>query len=57
MRKLIILLLVILNVSAISYAQKPKKLNSTEIYESIKKLNFLGTVLYVAAHPDDENKD
>ena len=21
----------------------------------IQKLNFLGTVLYIAAHPDDEN--
>ena len=29
--------------------------SSTEIYKKIKKLNFLGSVLYVAAHPDDEN--
>ena len=36
-------------------AQAPKKLSSDEIYRSIKKLNFLGSVLYVAAHPDDEN--
>lgn len=36
-------------------AQQPKKPNSSEIYESIKKLNFLGSVLYIAAHPDDEN--
>ncbi|MEZ4803470.1 MAG: PIG-L family deacetylase [Gelidibacter sp.] len=36
-------------------AQQPKKPNSSEIYESIKKLNFLGSVLYLAAHPDDEN--
>lgn len=36
-------------------AQQPKKPTSSEIYESIKKLNFLGSVLYVAAHPDDEN--
>ncbi|RZS90667.1 PIG-L family deacetylase [Aquimarina brevivitae] len=36
-------------------AQKPKKPNSAEIYQSIKKLNFLGSVLYIAAHPDDEN--
>ncbi len=36
-------------------AQKPKTPSSTEIYESIQKLNFLGTVLYIAAHPDDEN--
>lgn len=36
-------------------AQKPQKLSSGEIYEQIQKLNFLGSVLYVAAHPDDEN--
>ena len=29
--------------------------NSAEIYEDIEKLNVLGTVLYLAAHPDDEN--
>jgi len=38
-----------------SYSQAPKKLNSSEIFESIQKLNFLGSVLYIAAHPDDEN--
>jgi LmbE family N-acetylglucosaminyl deacetylase len=36
-------------------AQKPQKLNSAEIYNQIQKLNFLGSVLYIAAHPDDEN--
>jgi LmbE family N-acetylglucosaminyl deacetylase len=36
-------------------AQKPQKLNSVEIYNQIEKLNFLGSVLYIAAHPDDEN--
>lgn len=35
--------------------QQPQKPNASEIYESIEKLNFLGSVLYVAAHPDDEN--
>jgi LmbE family N-acetylglucosaminyl deacetylase len=35
--------------------QKPLKLNSNEIYGSVQKLNFLGSVLYIAAHPDDEN--
>ncbi|MFT5802095.1 MAG: LmbE family N-acetylglucosaminyl deacetylase, partial [Nonlabens sp.] len=28
---------------------------SYEIYEDIQRLSFLGSVLYVAAHPDDEN--
>ncbi|NND10176.1 MAG: PIG-L family deacetylase, partial [Flavobacteriaceae bacterium] len=54
MRKLTILCLtLILQISV--FAQQPKKPNSSQIYESIKKLNFLGSVLYVAAHPDDEN--
>jgi len=36
-------------------AQTPKRLNTSEIYEAIQKLNVLASVLYVAAHPDDEN--
>ena len=46
----IVLLLCQLNV-----AQQPLKPNSVEIYHQIEKLNFLGSVLYIAAHPDDEN--
>ncbi|MEI9921473.1 MAG: PIG-L family deacetylase [Bacteroidota bacterium] len=37
----------------VSYSQK--QLNASEIRLRLKKLNFLGSVLYVAAHPDDEN--
>jgi len=55
MIKLVRFLFLILISTTHSYAQQPKKPNSSEIYESIKKLNFLGSVLYVAAHPDDEN--
>lgn len=51
-QKLSLLLIVI---SQIIYAQEPKKLSSNEIYTKIQKLNFLGKVLYIAAHPDDEN--
>ncbi|HMC00625.1 MAG TPA: PIG-L family deacetylase [Flavobacteriaceae bacterium] len=40
---------------AVISAQQPKKPTTSDIYESIQKLNFLGSVLYVAAHPDDEN--
>ena len=36
-------------------AQKPKRWTSADIHEAIQKLNFLGSALYVAAHPDDEN--
>jgi LmbE family N-acetylglucosaminyl deacetylase len=42
-------------ISIITFAQAPQKLSSVEIYEQVQKLNFLGKVLYVAAHPDDEN--
>lgn len=32
-----------------------QQLSGSEIYHQIKKLNVLGNVLYLAAHPDDEN--
>ena len=35
--------------------QPPASWTSAEMYQAIKKLNVLGSVLYVAAHPDDEN--
>lgn len=49
----IILLLLVLSLTV--KAQQPAKPSSVEIYHQIEKLNFLGSVLYVAAHPDDEN--
>ncbi|PTT18899.1 LmbE family protein [Flavobacterium sp. HMWF030] len=56
MRKIQIQILIIfLTGISISFAQQPQKPSSVEIYNQIKKLNFLGSVLYVAAHPDDEN--
>src|SRR5437868_11035491 len=36
-------------------AQAPRTYTSSEIYLQLKKLNVLGSVLYIAAHPDDEN--
>ena len=36
-------------------AQAPPVHTSADIYESIKKLNVLGSALFIAAHPDDEN--
>ena len=38
-----------------TFAQKPDKPTSAELFHEVQKLNFLGTALYVAAHPDDEN--
>jgi len=39
----------------ISTAQTPKITTPSDIYHAVQKLNFLGTALYIAAHPDDEN--
>ncbi|UOQ74599.1 PIG-L family deacetylase [Hymenobacter cellulosilyticus] len=36
-------------------AQAPKTYTSSEILLGLKKLNVLGSVMYMAAHPDDEN--
>src|SRR5690349_14878293 len=36
-------------------SQAPYQPNAAEIKLKLEKLNFLGSVLYVAAHPDDEN--
>lgn len=36
-------------------AQVPVTQNSADIFLQLKKLNVLGSVLYIAAHPDDEN--
>ncbi len=55
MKRIVIFILLILLVSSHLEAQKPNQLNSGEIYHAIEKLNFLGTALYLAAHPDDEN--
>lgn len=48
-------ILYLLFLSASLSAQQPTKPNAIEIYNQIKKINFLGSVLYIAAHPDDEN--
>lgn len=42
-------------LSTFATAQEPYKPTSSEIFQQIKSLNFLGNVLYIAAHPDDEN--
>jgi len=55
MKKRVRFIIGFLLISTTILAQKPPKLNSNQIYEKIQKLNFLGTALYIAAHPDDEN--
>jgi len=51
----LLVLIIALTLCAPGNAQAPEKLSSSDIYHEIEKLNFLGTVLYLAAHPDDEN--
>jgi LmbE family N-acetylglucosaminyl deacetylase len=50
-----ILLVACLAVTGACLAQTPPSYSSAEILLQLKKLNTLGTVLYIAAHPDDEN--
>lgn len=38
-----------------SFSQAPRSWASGQLLQSIKRLNVLGSVLYIAAHPDDEN--
>ena len=37
------------------FSQAPQNWTSADIQHKIQKLQFLGSVLYLAAHPDDEN--
>lgn len=55
MKKFLLSILGFLLISVSLFAQSPQKLTSNKIFEKIQKLNFLGTALYIAAHPDDEN--
>ncbi len=53
MTKKIFLLFIILIESIL--CQPSESLNASEIKIALKKLNTVGSVLYIAAHPDDEN--
>ena len=54
---LTIVLFFLLSIFHFSFliAQAPASYNSAYIFLQLKKLQVLGSVLYVAAHPDDEN--
>ncbi len=54
MRKYILSLSLILSYALLT-AQTSYQLNSAEIIQAMEKLNTVGSVLYIAAHPDDEN--
>ena len=46
--------LIVALIANVATAQQ-KDWSSADIQLGLKKLNVLGSVLYVAAHPDDEN--
>jgi len=49
------ILIALLFVTSFSFAQTAPPADLATIEQSFKKLEVLGSVLYVAAHPDDEN--
>jgi LmbE family N-acetylglucosaminyl deacetylase len=51
----LLLILFIFSKNLIVQAQTSIQPSASEIVLALKKLNTLGSVLYVAAHPDDEN--
>ncbi len=53
--KKIITFILSFSVTVLVNAQAPKSYTSSEILLQLKKLNTVGSVLYIAAHPDDEN--
>jgi len=42
-------------LAPLAFAQTAPSTDISTIQQNLKKLNVLGSVLYVAAHPDDEN--
>ncbi len=54
MRKILSLLFTF-HFSLFTFSQSPETYTSSEIFQKFKKLNVLGSVLYIGAHPDDEN--
>lgn len=54
MRKIFSLFLLSLLANA-GQAQQYRPMPSSEIFQKLQQLNVLATVMYVAAHPDDEN--
>ena len=54
-RRIFLLLLLLITTASLIFSQPSESLNSSEIKIALQRLNTLGTVLYIAAHPDDEN--
>jgi hypothetical protein len=55
MKRIFFSLISIVFIASQAIAQTSPQYNSAEILHKMQKLNTVGSVLYVAAHPDDEN--
>lgn len=54
-KKIALAFLGLILTAHIAIAQVTISANSSDILQKLKKLNTVGSVLYIAAHPDDEN--
>lgn len=54
---LVATLIFFVSISNQTYCQPVKSYNAAQIKLALKKLNVLGSVLYIGAHPDDENTE
>ena len=55
MKRFVLLILFLATFSTILLAQIAKRPTSGELHAGIQKLQVIGSALYMAAHPDDEN--
>lgn len=56
LKRLLLILLVVALARPVTYGQlRQEPMSSTDILAALEKLQVLGSVLYFAAHPDDEN--
>jgi LmbE family N-acetylglucosaminyl deacetylase len=55
MKRILPLLIALCIVGLSAFAQTAPPSDLVSIRQNLKKLNVLGSVLYIAAHPDDEN--
>ena len=55
MRTLVLRTLVLLLAPVLVSGQGPQPPSAVKLYNDLQELNFLGSALYIAAHPDDEN--
>ncbi|MBR9922906.1 MAG: LmbE family protein [Bacteroidetes bacterium] len=55
LRTTLFLFVILLGGFSPAAAQTPEQYNSADLHAAIAKLQVLGSALYIAAHPDDEN--